>query len=110
MSDLRAQRCDLIVQPIIDLTGAVLASQIGNLDDFDDVIRAAEQVLAVAEQGSYGIDDPAYIDWAGAAPETFRRIIEAAERKDKTAVWLAFADPQTGVYRVSAACAGLPRW
>ncbi|MDQ0644060.1 hypothetical protein [Microbacterium murale] len=110
MSDLRAERCDRMVQPIVDLTASVLASQIGNLDDFDDVIRAAESVLAVAELGSYGIDDDAYIDWAGAAPATFKRIIEAAERKDKKAVWLAFADPQTGVYRVSAACQGLPRW
>ncbi len=110
MTDLRAERCERMVQPIIDLTASVLASQVGNLDDFGDVIRAAEKVLEVAEQGSFGIDDSAYIEWAGAAPATFRRIIEAAERKDKKAVWLAFADPVTGVYRVSAACAGLPRW
>lgn len=110
MTDLRAERCERMVQPIIDLTAAVLASQVGNLDDFDDVVRAAEQVLAVAELGSYGIDDGAYIDWAGTAPETYRRIIEAAERKDKTAVWLAFSDKENGVYRVAAACQGQPSW
>lgn len=110
MTNLRAERCERIAQPIIDLTASVLAAQVGGTDDFDDIIRAAREVLDVIELGAFGIDERAYVEWAAGAPETFRSIIEAAERKDKKAVWLAFADPANGVHRVSGACAGLPRW
>ena len=110
MTDLRAQRCETMVQPIVDLTAALLAAQVGNANNFDDIIRAAQTILDVVELGSAGVDETAYIEWAGAAAPTFERIIAAAERKDKKAAWAAFADPVTGVYRVSAACAGLPGW
>ncbi|WP_404443648.1 hypothetical protein [Microbacterium marinum] len=37
-------------------------------------------------------------------------MIDAAERRDPTGVWRAFSDPQYGLHRTAAACAGQPRW
>ena len=110
MTDLRASRCEQLVDPVTALTVAVVACNERIPSSFTEVIRAAEDVRAIAELGSFGVDDNDYISWAGGAPQILTDLIEAAEAKNSAGVWEAFSHPQYGLHRVAAACNGLPRW
>lgn len=110
MSDLRERRCADLLDPVSKLTVAVVTCHEHSPQSFTEVIRAAEAVLAVADLGAYGVDDPDYAAWVAAAPAALASMIEAAQEKDKARVWAAFSDPQHGMHRVASACSGLPGW
>ena len=110
MTDVRAQRCAELADPVTALMGAALACQARSPQAFSDVIEQAQAVRAIAERGSAGVDDETYVSWAAGAPDVLTAMIEAAQRSDPKAVWAAFAHPEAGLHRVAAACAGLPRW
>lgn len=110
MADLRASRCEQLVDPVTALTVAVVSCNERIPQSFTEVIRAAEEVRAIAELGSAGVDSSDYVEWATGSPETLGALIEAAEAKDSKGVWEAFSHPQYGLHRVAAACNGLPKW
>ncbi|WP_440737896.1 hypothetical protein [Microbacterium sp. 22215] len=110
MADLRASRCEQLVDPVTALTVAVVSCNERIPQSFTDIIRAAEDVRAIAELGSEGVGSSDYVEWAAGSPRTLDALIEAAEAKNTTGVWEAFSHPQYGLHRVAAACNGLPRW
>jgi hypothetical protein len=110
MADLRASRCEQLIEPVTALTVAVVGCNERLPHTFADVISAAEDVLAIADLGSLGVDDEDYTAWASGAPETLTDMIEAAQAKDTTRIWEAFSHPQFGLHRLASACNGLPGW
>ncbi len=110
MSDVLAERCAALAQPVVDLMAAAIECQTGNPETFDRVIALAGQVRTVAEKGTEGISQPDYSAWATGAPAVLTAMERAAERRDAKGVWTAFADPQVGLHRVGTACQGYPRW
>lgn len=110
MTDLIAERCATLAQPVVDLMAAAIGCQTGDPETFETVSRLAAEVRAVAEKGSAGIDQGDYIVWSAGAPAMLRAMEDAAARRDAKAVWAAFADPQVGLHRLGTACQGQPRW
>lgn len=110
MTDLLAERCAVLAQPVTDLMAAAIECETGSAAAFARVIALAGQVRAVAEQGTAGIAQPDYVAWADAAPRLLAEMEAAAERRDSRAVWAAFVDPAVGMHRLGGACAGQPRW
>jgi hypothetical protein len=110
MADLRASRCEQLVDLVAALTVAVVSSNERIPQSFTDIVRAAEDVRAIAELGSMGVENSDYVAWAAGSPQTLNALIEAAEARDSKGVWEAFSHPQYGLHRVAAACNGLPRW
>lgn len=110
MTDLLAQRCADLAQPVVDLMAAAIECQAGTPDAFDRVARLARDVRAIAEAGADGVTQPDYVAWSSAAPATLSAMEDAAVRRDAQAVWSAFADPAAGLHRVGTACQGQPRW
>jgi len=108
--DVHALRCAELATPVTELMAAVLTAQGGAKAAFEEVERLAAQVRDIAAKGALGIDQADYVSWAEGAPAVLGRMIEAAEQSDKRGVWEAFADPQFGLHRIGAACAGQPRW
>lgn len=110
MTELLADRCSVLAQPVVDLMAAAIGCQTGDLETFEKVAALAAEVRTVAEQGSAGIDQGDYIVWSSGAPAVLREMEAAASRRDAKAVWAAFADPQVGLHRLGTACHGQPRW
>ncbi len=110
MSDVLAERCAVLAQPVVDLMAAAIECQTKSPASFAKVIALAGEVRAVAEQGSDGVSQPDYVAWAAGAPAVLTAMEQAAERRDSEGVWAAFADPQVGLHRVGTACQGQPRW